>query len=272
MTGKLNLNNIIKKNFKSILINYYQSLKNPPLKNEEDFIDKTVKCFKNINFSSSRQNLKSRSKKIHPTPQVKFTRNNQQTQVEMGDLFFICKHLTNNTLETYRALLVQVKFNKTRKRTWKIDTNQFHFLTCCPVFEIVKPKVNKLYNLKPRNLTWATYGLVGKTSINYPIYYSSKRILKVKKSIPSSGSFNYNLKKINGWDSSTSFLSKLIHGIVGENLITNNGIKILVDDLYKIAKWKPDPPDEIEWNNEIRAEDRGFGIVEFIVSTEEYYR
>jgi len=187
--------------------------------------------------------------------------------IELADLLFVYKHFLNGVLDAYRAVLVQAKYTKGKKKSWKIDTDQFYFLTQWPRFRIVRPAFKKSYSTKPRALTWSTYGFVGPNATRYPVYYSSERMLRQRTSFPSSNTFIFGVQTPIGWDSSTSFLLKFVQGFAGENLLSNSTVRAFVNDLYVVAKWKPDPPGEPKWENE-NEEREGFGIVEFTVSTE----
>jgi hypothetical protein len=263
----------LKAQFKAALSNYHKTLRSRFLRREIDFIDLTVASFQNLNFFAGNQNLKTRSKRIHLTPQVRFCRYgflfpNKSITVEMGDLLFVFKHFLDGVLEGYRAVIVQAKYTADNKRTWKIDTNQFYLLTEWPSFRIVRPTFNRLYSLKPRAFSWAMYGFVGPNAANYPIYYSSERMLRQIVSIPKTNPWNFDVQPLSGWDSSTSFFSKFIQGFAGENLLSNPAHRALVNDLYIVAGWKPDPPEEPRWEN-MNAEKKGFGIVEFVVASRE---
>ena len=275
----MKLNIALKRGFKSALKRYHQSLWKRPPSRELDFINRTVASFKSLKISAGGQSLKARSKRIHLKPMVEYypyglLLPNVHTTVEMGDLLFIYKHFLNGFLGAYRAVIVQAKYTKGKKRSWRIDTDQFYFLNHWPHFRIVKlvskkwcPVSKKLYSIKPRTLTWATYGFVGPNATKYPVYYSSRRMLRYKTAIPSTKSFSFPVKSGIGWDSSTSFLLKFVQGFVGENLLLSTKVKVFVDDLYVFANWKPDPPGDPEWDNE--KDEEGFGIVEFTAFTEE---
>jgi len=186
----------------------------------------------------------------------------------MGDLLFIYKHFMNGVLDSYRGILVQAKYTKGKRRAWKVATKQFYFLAQWPIFEIVKPRFNKRYLIKPRALTWSAYGFVGQNATRYPIYYSSDRMARHKGGIPSTKSFTFHVKSDYSWDCSRSFLMKFAQGLVGENLLINQNTKSLVDDLYVVMGWKPDPPGEPKWDDVSPKDDEGFGIVELTVSSE----
>jgi hypothetical protein len=140
-------------------------------------------------------------------------------------------------------------------------------MTQWPRFRIVKPLFRKVFSIKPRTLTLATYGFVGSNATSYPLYYSSNRILRQIKSLPLYNTFSFSIQPSIGWDSSPSFFLKFVQGFVGENLLHNLAANAFVNDLCIVAKWKPDPPGEPEWRNE-NVEKRGSGIVEFVVATE----
>ena len=270
----MKLNSILKRRFKSALNHYHKSLWKPALSGEIDFIDRTVASFQNLNIAAGKQSLKTRSKRFHLTPKVTFYRYgllfpNRYTTVEMGDLLFIYKHFLNGVLDAYRAILVQAKYTKGKKKSWEIDTKQFFFLTQWPIFKIARKAFTQLHSIKPKTLTWATYGFVGPNAIRYPVYYSSTRMLRHKKTVPSTKSFSFPVQLGIGWDSSTSFLLKFVQGLVGENLLSSTKVKAFVDDLYIVVKWKPDPPGESEWNDEKNEEKEGFGVIEFTVTSKQ---
>lgn len=266
------LDDILKKEFKSTLNQYHESLWRSTLSGEIDFIDRTVESFEKVNIHNRNQFLKTRSKKLHPKPKVRFypfgrlfILNN--ATVEMGDLFFVYKHFLNGILNEHRAIVVQAKHTKASSKSWRIDTDQFRLLSKWPPFQFEKKAFQKLYHIRPRALTWATYGFVGLSATRYPLYCSSKRMLREIKSIPSSNTFTFKLLNSSGWDSSTSFLLKFIQGFAGENLRRNSRALDLVKDLYTVAEWEPDPPGDPKWETGKKGEE-GFGIIEFTVTTE----
>lgn len=261
----------IKAQFRATLDNYHKYLWIPSLSGEIDFINRTVAVFRKLSIFTAKQSLKTRAKKIHLTPLVKYYRStlfspSQPITVELADLLFIYKHFLNGVLNAYRAIVVQTKYTKGKKESWKIDTDQFYLLTRWPRFRIVRPVSKRAYSIKPRAFTWAVYGFIGPKAARCPVYYSSKRMVRKMTSIPSSNTFSFPVQKPIGWDSSTSFLLKFIQGLVGENLLHNSKARTFVDDLY-FAKWNPNPPSESKWENE-NEERGGFGIVEFAVFTE----
>lgn len=65
------------------------------------------------------------------------------------------------------------------------------------------------------------------------------------------------------WVYNFGFLSKLLQGSIGEDLFANMEIKVLIEDLYKLANLLPDPPGELQWDNEKSEDEEGFGIIEF---------
>jgi len=268
------INPLLKTRFKAALSNYHRILRRPSLSGEIDFIDRTVASFQNLNIPAGNQTLKTRSKRIHLTPQVRFYRYSllhpgKHTTVEIGDLLFIYKHFLNGILDAYRAIIVQAKYTKGKKKSWKIDTDQFYFLLQWPRFKIVRPASKKWHSIRPSTLTWASYGFVGSNATRYPLYYSSTRILRHKKAVLSTKSFSFAVHPGVGWDSSTSFLLKFVQGLVGENLLSSVKVKSFVDNLYVVVKWKPDPPEELEWHEEKNEEKEGFGVVEFTVTSEQ---
>ena len=96
----MRLNNVLKRKFKSSLNHYHQSLWNPLLSGEIDFINRTVKSFKSLTISAGKQSLKTRSKRIHLAPLVEYYPlgllfPNVHKRVEIGDLLFTYKHLKN---------------------------------------------------------------------------------------------------------------------------------------------------------------------------------
>ena len=182
---------------------------------------------------------------------------------KLEGLLFIHKHILKGEVASYRASLIQVTFTKRKEKLWTIDTNQFSFLTRWQSFKMA-PTFTKWYLLKPRMLTWATFGFLGPHLSIYPFYYSSKRMLKCTTKIPSTRSFNFPVNRPIGWDSSTSFLIKFIQGVIGENLLTNVPIKSFVDDMYILFKWQNDHQREYKMTGANNGE-KCFGIIEFTI-------
>jgi hypothetical protein len=253
----MKLNEGLKINFKSILDKYHDSLRNPSLIGEIDFINRTVFSFQQVKIASGKQQMKSRSKKSNSTQKIRFYPYgplflDKYTMVELGDLLFIYKHILKGKVESYRAVIIHVTFTKRKEKIWMINTDQFSFHTQWQRFTI-GPTFTKWYSLKPRMLTWATYGFLGPQISKYPFYYSSKRMLNYTSKIPSTSSFNFPVKTCIGWDSSTSFLNKFVQGLVGENLLTNTSIKSFVELTM----------------NEANNGEKCFGIIEFTVTSVE---
>jgi len=268
----MKLNESLKSNFKSILHDYHDSLGNPSLTGELDFINRTVVSFQQVNISAGNQKLKTRSKKISETQKIRFYPYgplfpDKYTTVELGGLLFIHKYILKGEVDSYRATISQVTFTKSKERLWTINTNQFSFLTQWQRFKMA-PAFSKWYLLKPRMLTWATYGFLGPHISKYPFYYSSKRMFNYMITLPSTLSFNFPVNTRIGWDSSTSFLHKFVQGLVGENLLANAPIKSFVDDMYSLFKWKPNHKRELKMTEANNGE-KCFGIIEFIVTSGE---
>jgi len=171
-------------------------------------------------------------------------------------------------LISHRAILVNVKFTKGEKKTWRINSNQLNFLNKWFNFQIMKPEGDQWYSLKPTTLTWSTYGFIGPNVTNYPIYYSADRVLRQNESSSPSKSFQFVLGRPIGWDSSTSFLIKLVKGLIGENLLLNNKVKMFVEDLIEAKQETLFLRDKSEMRKQF-AEDQGFGVVEFILESED---
>ena len=271
----IKLNSSLKNRFRAKLTSYHQTL-GPSISDEEDFIDRTVQAFKNYRASVGKQFLKARSIKIHRKPIACFPPcspafSSKSICRELGDLLFVYKHFSKGSLDANRASLVQTKYTGGTRKTWSIETGQFCLMTGWPMFTIVKPaRFSKSYYFRPKAFTWATYGLVGPRAISYPLYFSSARIMRTYSSQASSSKhFSFTIQRDPmPWDFSSGFFSRFVHGLIGENLLSNSAVKTLVVDLYKVAKWIPDSPGEFEWSNEKSEKKGGFGIIEFVVTEE----
>ena len=138
-----------------------------------------------------------------------------------------------------------------------------------PPFQLVKPaKFSNVYVLEPWTRSWAIYGFVGPNAIEYPVYFSAQRMQEVYP-MPASAHFSFNLNRMPAiWVYGVGLLSLFLQSFIGENLLSNPGIKSFVDDLYKTAGLLPDPPGEFEWNDQQSDEEKGFGIIEFTVAEE----
>lgn len=269
----MRLNSFIKAQLRKQLFTYHTSLWKPPLKREMDFLDLTVKGLNNIRISHGSQTVSSRCKRIHLTPKVSFFRNPlttiSPTTTELSDLLLVVKYFENGSLKQFRAILGQIKFTSQKPKSWHIDTDQFFLMTQWPRFTIVSPaRFRSTFHIKPKTSTWSSYGFIGPLATRFPIYHSAQRILKKKTLIPKTQSFSFNPRPPSGWDSSPSFMIKFLQGLIGENLLKNKSALALIRALYIIAKWKVDPPDELEWISDKDAESNGMGIIEFTVNTE----
>lgn len=267
------LNVHFKSKIRQLLIDYHRKLSYPKLLDEREFIRRTESFFRNRLITDGQESFTTRSANIDKSPLVKFYHNtpwpNPDTK-EIGDLLFVSKFKVRNRIIKKRGVIVQSKFTRKRLRSWKaIDTAQFYFIHKWPDFTRVSPTPQKAYSFSPSSLTWGTYAFLGSDAVNYPTYHTSSRILRVYPHIFSQKTFAFNLKKLIGWDTSPSFLMKQILCFIGEDLLANNPINLFVDDLYKIVGLKPDPPGEFHWESAVTEESKGFGIVEFTVSTPE---
>jgi hypothetical protein len=186
---------------------------------------------------------------------------------EIGDLLFVYKYLLRNKLVAHRASIVQTKYTSGTRKSWTIDTAQYDLMSHWPKFQLISPaRFHKIYDLKPKACSWATYGFIGPNAAKNPLFFSSKRMLR-KYPAPPSTHFSFNLNHMHAiWLHSTGFLSKFLQNLIGENLLSNTNIKDFVDDLYKTANLLPDPPGECEWNNREPEDKKSFGIIEFRIT------
>jgi len=263
---------IFKGRIKNLLDRYHNFLKLHQLSHERDFIKRTTAFFRNRSVSYGGQSLKIRSAYIDRSPIVEFfhrTPWSNPARREVGDILLVSKFIREGQIIKNRATIVQSKFTRMQQRSWKaIDTAQFYLVYEWPDFKRVHPKPRKIYKLNPKCLTWGTYSLIGPNAVNYPIYLTSRRMFRAYPSIFSQKTFTFNLKNLLGWDTSPSFLMKVIFHFIGEDLLSNNSIKSFVNDLYGIVHLKPDPPGEYEWDFNEKEEQKGFGLIEFTLSSE----
>lgn len=269
----MTLNSVLYEKFKLVLDRYHQSLWRSPLSGEKDFVNRTLNSFQNLTLTGQQQVLTIRSQKPFWKPLVKYFPYGllfpeRYVTIMLGNLLLKCKHKMVGRLISHRAILVNVKFTKGEKKTWRISSNQFNFLNKWFNFQIMKPEGDQWYSLKPTTLTWSTYGFIGSNVTNYPIYYSADRVLRQNESSSPSKSFQFVLGRSIGWDSSTSFLIKLVKGLIGENLLLNNKVKMFVEDLTEAKQETLFLRDKSEMRKQF-AEDQGFGVVEFILESEE---
>jgi hypothetical protein len=201
----MKLNNIMKQRFRAILNTYHRNLSRSPPSNELDWIRKTVAAFHRRRISGGRQTLLTRSKIIDKTPKVEFCRSgfpsarSKIVKRELADLLFTYKHFVKGVLQSHRAVLIQSKYTYNKRvKSWRIDSNQFYFMTQWPTFKIVSPaSFRNQFTVKPKTLTWSTYGFVGPV-VKYPYYYSANRMLRVKSHIPLSSHFTFTLQSTAG--------------------------------------------------------------------------
>jgi len=259
----------LKSRIRQVLANYHNTLKFPTLTDERGFIKRTTSFFRSRPVWHGRSFLITRSAYIDRSPIVEFHHTTpwpNPDKREVGDILFVSKLKRGNKIVKKKAIIVQSKFTKSHQRSWKnIDTAQFYLTLKWPDLTRVSPKPKKLYKISPSCLTWGTYAFVGPFAVNYALYMTPARIFRACPAVLSQRTFTFNIKKSIGWDTSPSFLMKLIFGFIGEDLLANNAIESFVKDLYKIASLQPDPPGEFEWKPN-KEEQKGFGIVEFTLS------
>lgn len=276
----IRLNSSLKNQIGAKIRAYHQSLLNPPVSKERDFVNRTVNAFKNFRPpSSGGQSLSTRSANIDRKPIVDFMPFPRplspafpfDSKKEIGDLLFVYKYFLNNKLVAHRASIVQAKYTRGMRKSWTIDTGQFYLMSYWPCFRVIKPKPRKfkIYDLEPRTRSWATYGFVGPNAIEYPVFFSSQRILS-RYSMPKSEHFSFDPSSMpNIWVYTAGYLSKLLQDLIGENLLSNSKIRDFTNDLYRIVNLLPDPPGEFEWDDQESEEGKSFGIIEFKVVQEE---
>lgn len=262
-----------KNRIRCLLNQYHRQINHPRLSNEREFIKRTALFFRKQTVSHGQESLISRSANIDRSPLVRFRHPTPWPNPdvrEVGDLLFVIKFKKGTQIIEKRALIVQSKFTGTSRRSWKdINTAQFYLILKWPSFTRVNPGPPRPYNLSPLCLTWGTYAFVGPMATNYPLYFTSSRILGKKPAILSQKTFTFNINKPLGWDTSPSFMMRHMLCLIGENLLTNRPIESFVDDMYRIVGLIPDPPGEFKWESRYQEEPKGFGIVEFTVSLPE---
>lgn len=263
----------MKSRVKHLLDQYHTQVDHSKLTDERDFIRRTSSFFKNQTISYGQASFTTQSANIDGSPIVRFQHPTpwpNPDSKELGDLLFIIKHKRGPKVVEKRAIIVQSKFARTSQRSWKrIDTTQFYLLLRWPSFTRVSPGPHITYSLNPDCLTWGTYAFLGPMAMRFPLYFTPSRILHRRPSILSQKTFTFGVGRISGWDTSPSFLMRLILCYIGENLNTNHGVQLLVNDLCKITGLLPDPPGEFEWEPIERDESKGFGVVEFTLALPE---
>ena len=123
----------------------------------------------------------------------------------MGDILYIFKHRINGNVVTRRGVVTQVKYTNGIQNRWRIDVNQFRLLCNWPPFRLVRPAFNANHTIIPITRTWSMYAFVGPNALNYPVFYSAKRILGHRGNIPNQQSFTYYTLPNYYWDIDTSF-------------------------------------------------------------------
>jgi len=254
---------------------YHNSLRSTPLSGELDFIRRTTSFFANKNLRSQYTSFSTRSGNIDKSPIVRFQHTTPQyspADKEVADILFVSKKIRNGQLINKKGILVQSKFTKKSITSWSgIDTAQFFLTYYWPSFTRIKPgPINGPYELEPNSLLWGTYAFVAPNSTNFPLYFSPSKILYLNQNLINQQTFTFTLSTFNNYQTSPSFLMRLILCQIGEDLLTNQKIDNFVDELYRLVGLAPDPPDEFDWNQDDKEEKpKGLGIVEFTISTED---
>jgi hypothetical protein len=262
------LNAQLKKRIRQMLANYHANLISPPLNGELDFIKRSVLFLGNAYGTNGYETFITRSANIDKSPIVEFLHQvhcQNPTHREIGDILLVSKIIHYGRLVRYRAILVQSKLTKNQQMRWAgVDTAQLFLISMWPSFLRVKPQPRKSYDLSPESLLWGAYAFVAPNVLNFPIYSSPSKILEQNPSIFSQKSFTFVPSNLNGYNTSPSFLMRLIECQIGEDLLTNSNIRNFVEELYRMVDLAADPPDEFYWNQDLeRDPEKGFGIIEF---------
>jgi hypothetical protein len=263
----------LKDRIRQTLVKYHSRLDSPVLHDERDFVSRTVAFFRHVSVAHGRESFTTNARSIDKSPIVEFLHStcwNNPARREIGDLLLVSKLKRGNQVITRRAVIVQSKFTQISQRIWNVDTAQFYLVSNWPTFRRIRPEPQKQYSLEPQSLVWGSYVLVGPRVLENPVYFTSPRILEENPSIFSFKNFRLNLRRLNGFDTSPSFLMRHILCLIGENLCTNPNIDSFVDEMYRIVGIKPDPPNEFYWDSiDDKSESTGFGVVEFSISMPE---
>lgn len=258
----------LKNKIRKMLDIYHSNLKSPQLTGELDFINRSVRFLGNAYGTHAYETFITRSKNIDKSPIAEFFHQvscPNPSRREIADILLVSKIIHYGRLVRYRAILVQSKLTKNPQTKWSgVDSAQFYLVLNWPSFTRVKPKPLKQYVLEPKSMLWGTYAFVGPNVLNYPIYASPSKILRNNPNIFAQKSFTYTPQNLNGYNTSPSFLMRLIEGQLGEDLLKNIAIRDFVEELYRMVDLSPDPPDEFKWDD-VRREDKTerFGVIEF---------
>jgi hypothetical protein len=250
-----------------------------PIKDERDFIKKTVDFFSTVppihnpSFSISFRSKKTDNTYFAWLQHPRRNCNNPDKE-ELGDFLLIVKFFSNGQYLGKTATLIQAKFSQ--KNNWTIDNRQFDFMLNFPDFtlgnkrsQILNPLYNRIFSLKPRKITWSNY--VFANPQNNQISQTTHRINRnvgPRSSYLSRSSFSYTPES--RYSSFQTFLYNLMISRYGEFLLPTDtsDINALINTIYRHNNWDPDPPAEfVNENQQVDDDDLGFGIIEIIVKT-----
>jgi hypothetical protein len=257
------------------LIQYHNAIRSPQLLGEIDLIRRTTAFFANKRLQSQNVSFSTRSGNIDKSPIVRFLHTTPQINPanrEVADILFVSKIKRNGKTIHKRGVLVQSKLTNKPTTNWSaIDTAQFFLMHYWPTFTRIRPRPTKgPYNLKPISLFWGTYAFVAPNALNFPLYISPSKILYLNQNLLNGQTFTFNPSTFNNYQTSPSFLMRLILCQIGENLRTNHSINRFVNELYRVVGLAPDPPDEFNWERKYEdKESNGLGVIEFTISSED---
>jgi hypothetical protein len=262
---KLTLNPTTKHDIRRFVNGYVRSVQHYPFTSEIDYIRKTVQYFSNRSLGPPNGRIVTQASEIHGTPKVEYFSQwiNDLVEIEFADLIFVYKHIINRVIVEKRAVFVQCKYTKSSGYDWDIQQNQFDFLSTFPCFRFSSPRHPKIYYIEPNAISFAMYGFGAAWTPSTPIYQPAKRILKNRANKPHvKTKFNYLVNPILGWDSSQSFLLRLMQGRLGENLMKNDLVDDLFKDLYVAVGMTPDPPDDLKFIELKDKNEKGIALIE----------
>jgi hypothetical protein len=257
------------------LRNYHNVIRSPPLSGELDFIRRTTSFFANRSLRSQYGSFSTRSGNIDKSPIVRFQHTTPQftpADKEVADILFVSKIKRNGKLIHKKGVLVQSKLTNKPITNWSgIDTAQFFLMHHWPPFTRIRPGPTKgPYELKPNSLFWGTYAFVAPKALNFPLYFSPSKILYLNQNLLNGQTFTFSPSTFNNYQTSPSFLMRLILCQIGEDLSINHKINKFVNELYRVVGLAPDPPDEFNWKQKYEEkESKGLGIIEFTISSED---
>ncbi|WP_135825807.1 hypothetical protein [Halorussus ruber] len=205
---------------------------------EVQFIRDTIDAFDNISEHDGSQEISTKVKKMHSTPEVTFCWPyiNDSPRAEFADLLFMANFYEDNTLVEKRAMISQSKFTpknarENKNKKWKIQMNQFMILHELPKFKVTSPGTGEIFQLDSETRMFTNYSFA--SNFLKPFYYSTENFVDDINTGAKKPTLNLEHKSMNGYNSSKSIIKRFLKRKIGEEVTENAELIRFLQHIYE---------------------------------------